>query len=208
MLKLLFVYQKSRARSSSVSGQVLGNLCAGEIQQMKQQFSTTNHLQDYVKKSISKTGSLFAAGTHSAAILNKANDETITALKNYGLHLGICFQIVDDLLDFTGDSTVLGKEAGSDLKSGIITAPTLFVLERKDKVANALENLISTRDICQEQGLQIALDLIKNNGGIESTTDLAKEHGQKAQDSLKNLPKSIYRDSLAAFAEYVLNRVN
>jgi all-trans-nonaprenyl-diphosphate synthase len=191
-----------------IYGQVLGDLCAGEIQQMKQQFSTTISWQDYIKKSISKTGSLFAAGTHSAAILNKANNETVMALKNYGLHLGLCFQIVDDLLDFTGDSTILGKEAGSDLKSGIITAPTLFVLEQKNKASEELKELISSKQISEPESLQIALDLIKNNGGIESTIDLAKEYGQKAKDNLKDLPNSIYRDSLVGFTDYVLNRVN
>lgn len=191
-----------------IYGQVLGDLCAGEIQQMKQQFSTTISWQDYIKKSISKTASLFAAGTHSAAILNNTSEEIISSLKDYGTHLGLCFQIVDDLLDFTGDSKTLGKEAGSDLKAGVITAPALFVLKRKDKSANELEKLISTKEVCEQEGLNSALTLIKNNGGIEATIDLAKEHGKKAKDSLQILPNSIYKDSLAGFTDFVLTRVN
>ncbi len=191
-----------------IYGQVLGDLCAGEIQQMKQQFSTSISWHDYIKKSVSKTASLFAAGTESAAILNDANEATILALKNYGLHLGICFQIVDDLLDFTGDSTTLGKQAGSDLRGGILTAPALFVLERQDKIAAQLERLISSKGVCEQSGLETALDLIKNNGGIESTISLARQHGEKAKESLEILPNSIYKDSLSAFTDYVLHRVN
>ena len=191
-----------------IYGQVLGDLCAGEIQQMKQQFSTSISWQDYIKKSISKTASLFAAGTHSAAILNNSSEEIISSLKDYGTHLGVCFQIVDDLLDFTGDSKTLGKEAGSDLRAGVITAPALFVLERTDKSANELEKLISTKEVCKQEGLDNALALIKNNGGIEATINLANQYGKKAKDSLQILPNSIYKDSLAGFTDFVLTRVN
>jgi len=191
-----------------IYGQVLGDLCAGEILQMKQTFSTGLNWQDYIKKSISKTASLFAAGTKSAAILNNASDETVAALKNYGLHLGICFQIIDDLLDVTGDSSTLGKEPGSDLKAGIITAPALFTLEHRDKAARQLEELISTRKICEPEGLRAGLELIKNSGGIEATMDLAKQHGQIAKDNLQKLPGSIYRDCLAEFTDYLLHRVS
>ncbi len=191
-----------------IYGQVLGDLCSGEIQQMKQQFAINLSWQDYINKSIAKTASLFAAGTHSGAILNNADSEIVLALKNYGLHLGLCFQIIDDLLDYTGSADSLGKEAGSDLKSGIITAPALYVLERKDKAASELESLISTKQICEADGLKSALDLIKNNGGIESTIKLAHEHGQKAKDNLLKLSPSVYRDSLASFTDFVLYRAN
>ncbi len=191
-----------------IYGQVLGDLCAGEIQQMKQQFCSTLSWQDYINKSIAKTASLFAAGTHSGAILNNASSEAINGLKNYGQHLGICFQIIDDLLDVTGDAKSLGKEPGSDLKSGIITAPALFVLEQKNSAAKKLEALISSREICEPAGLEIGLDLIRNNGGIDATIELAKEHGQKAKDNLGVLPNSIYKDCLLGFTDYVLHRVN
>jgi len=125
----------------------LGDLCAGEIRQMRQQFSTQVDWDGYIAKSVCKTASLFAAGSHSGAILNGAANETIETLKQYGLKLGICFQIIDDLLDVTGTSEALGKQPGSDLRGGLLTAPALFILERKDTNAKRLEELWP-RDKC------------------------------------------------------------
>lgn len=191
-----------------IYGQVLGDLCAGEIQQMKQQFSTNIAWADYIKKSVSKTASLFAAGTHSAAILNDADKNIVDSLKSYGLNLGICFQIVDDILDYTGNTSTLGKAAGSDLKSGIITAPALYILERKDKIAQELENLIATKKVCEQDGLARALQLINDYAGVDSAKALASKHGAQAKESLNILPDTVYKQSLIDFTDFVLNRVN
>ena len=191
-----------------IYGQVLGDLCAGEIRQMKQQFTTTVNWTEYIDKSIAKTASLFSAGTRSSAILNQASDEIIEALGNYGLHLGICFQIIDDLLDITGAPDTMGKATGSDLRAGVITAPALFVLERQDKAAKLLEDLIVTRQVCSEEGAKTALSLIVENGGPEATMTLARKHGQIAVQNLSSLPDSIYKDCLTEFINYVLKRAN
>ncbi len=94
-----------------IYGQVLGDLCAGEIHQMRQQYSTNVDWPAYIAKSTHKTASLFAAGSHSGAILNGCQDRVIESLKEYGLNLGLCFQIVDDLLDLSGTNVELGKPA-------------------------------------------------------------------------------------------------
>ena len=129
-------------------------------------------------------------------------------MKNFGLHLGICFQIVDDLLDFTGTSDTLGKEPGNDLKAGIVTAPALFILERKDKSAQILENLITSRKICDSEGLEEGLQLITSLGGIDAAGDLALKHARIAKDSLRPLPNTIYKEHLDQLVEYVLQRAN
>ena len=191
-----------------IYGQVLGDLCAGEIRQMKQQFATAVNWTEYINKSIAKTASLFAAGTRSSAILNRSSEEVIQALHNYGLHLGICFQIIDDLLDITSSPDTLGKATGSDLKAGVITAPALFVLERQDKAAKLLQDLIASREICSEEGAKSALSLIIDNGGPEAAMTLAKKHGKIASDSLLILPNSTSRECLTEFINYVLKRAN
>jgi len=127
-----------------IYGQVLGDLCAGEIRQMKQQFDCKIDWNAYIHKSVCKTASLFSAGCHSGPILNRCDDHVVTAMKEYGTSLGICFQIVDDLLDVTGTTASLGKPAGGDLSQGILTAPTLIVLQRQDKPAQKLEQLIKS----------------------------------------------------------------
>jgi all-trans-nonaprenyl-diphosphate synthase len=191
-----------------IYGQVLGDLCAGEIRQMRQQFSTEVDWNTYLRKSIGKTASLFAAGSHSGAILNACHADVIAALKEYGLNFGICFQIVDDLLDVTGNEQDMGKKAGGDLQGGILTAPALFVLERKDEAADRLSELIKSRAVVNDEGTAEALRIIRENGGIEATVEMAKRYARQSKDQLVKLRPSVYRDSLAGLVDYVITRTS
>jgi all-trans-nonaprenyl-diphosphate synthase len=191
-----------------IYGRVLGDLCAGEIRQMRQQYSLDVNWESYIHKSYCKTASLFSAGCRSAAILNNCSAEIIQQLAEYGKNLGICFQITDDLLDVTGNSDVLGKKTGGDLAQGIITAPALAVLERKDEPANKLAHLINTRAVNSTEGLEEALDLIQRYGGVEDTRALCRKYASQAKDNLKVIPNSSYRDSLDGAIEYLLHRVS
>lgn len=189
-----------------IYGQVLGDLCAGEIRQMRQQFNPAVDFETYIQKSIWKTASLFSAGTHSAPILNGSPDHYITAMKNYGINLGICFQIVDDLLDYTGSADKLGKAAGSDLSQGLVTAPALYVLSRKDAAAHRLEDIIRTRQVATPEGIAEAIEIIHANDGLSLTAQLARDYASKARESLSVLPASDYRDSLEGIADWLLTR--
>jgi len=191
-----------------IYGQVLGDLCAGEISQMRQQFSTAVDFDGYLKKSVAKTASLFAAGSHAGAILNRSPNNVTDALREYGYNLGLCFQIIDDLLDIVGTSAVLGKEPGSDLRSGILTAPALYILAGKDDQAEVLKHLVETREICSSTGSEEALKLIKENGGVEKTWLLANDYARFSKETLHKIPTSIYRDALESLVDYVLTRVN
>ena len=116
------------------------------------------------------------------------------------------FQIVDDLLDVTGNTDTMGKEAGSDLQSGILTAPTLFILERGDAASKTLEELIKTRAINEPEGTQKALTVIRENGGVEKTIEMAKKYGRSAKDCLNVIPASAYKTSLEDLVDYILTR--
>jgi geranylgeranyl pyrophosphate synthase len=193
-----------------IYGQVLGDLCAGELAQMQQKYLCTVNWDNYIRKSVCKTASLFAAGCKSAAILNNQSDRVVTAMSDYGLNLGICFQIIDDLLDVTSSESKLGKPAGSDLANGVITAPALFVLERKDQAAKNLEKLITSRAISSEsneEALAEALEIIRDTGAIESTMALAHGYAKVCHQLLADyLPESPYRQSLHSLADFMLQR--
>lgn len=191
-----------------IYGQVLGDLCAGEIRQMSQQFNTALDFKGYIQKSVWKTASLFAAGTHAAPILNGSPDEYIVAMKEYGLNLGICFQIVDDLLDYTGSTEKLGKAAGSDLSQGLVTAPALFVLQRGGEPARKLEDIIKTRQVATPQGIAEAIAIIEANDGLTETVQLARDYAAKARQALTVLPPSPYRDSLDGIVDWLLTRTS
>jgi len=191
-----------------IYGQVLGDLCSGEIKQMNHQYVCKVDWEAYLHKSICKTASLFAAGCHSGPILNGANDQLIAAMKDYGTNLGICFQIIDDLLDVTGTSTELGKAAGSDLVHGVVTAPAMFVLERQDEPARRLAELIKSRTVSHPDGIAEALAIIRENGGVEATVRLSRDYAQRSLDALCILPSSPFKESLASIVDYLLMRTH
>ncbi len=189
-----------------IYGQVLGDLCSGEIKQMRQQFSTTVDWKIYIDKSIAKTASLFSAGSHSGAILNGCSNGTIQALKDYGLNLGICFQIIDDLLDITGDAKETGKAVGSDLRNGVVTAPAMFILQREDEPAQRLRALINSRQVAQNEGVEEALEIIRRNGGIDESLALARSYAEKSTGNLEALSDSVYKEALASLTQYIMTR--
>jgi all-trans-nonaprenyl-diphosphate synthase len=189
-----------------IYGQVLGDLCSGELRQMRNQFSTVVDWDGYLQKSINKTASLFAAGSHSGAILNSQPDNVVASLKSYGLNLGLVFQLVDDLLDITGTSAELGKPAGGDLRSGVITAPALFILERNDSISEQLKQLIKTRAVTTEEGNAEALALIRTHGGVEKTVELCANYARLSKENLVVLPSSQFKDSLEKLVDFIITR--
>jgi len=182
--------------------QVIMDLAEGEIQQGLGRFCTTFSIDAYLEKSYYKTASLIANSARAAAVLSEVPDHLAEDMYSYGRHLGLAFQVVDDILDFTGSTEGLGKPAGSDLKSGNLTAPVLYALEQKPY----LEVLIE-REFAQPDDLEQALTLVRDGGGIDRSWELATYHSRKAMEHLANLPVSESRQALSQLADYVLRRL-
>jgi all-trans-nonaprenyl-diphosphate synthase len=182
--------------------QVIMDLAEGEIQQGLNRFATIS-IDSYLDKSYYKTATLIANSAKAAAVLSDSPNALAEQMYSYGRHLGLAFQIVDDILDFTGTTDTLGKPAGSDMKSGHLTAPVIYALEEHP----FLEVLIE-REFAQPDDLEQALVLIHNSQGLERAWALAKEHGALALASLKGLPASESRETLEKLVEYVLTRQN
>ena len=182
--------------------EVIRDFAEGEIFQGINRFDTSLTLEAYLDKSYYKTASLMANSAKSAAILSDASSEVIDSLYNYGKYLGLAFQIVDDILDFTSPTEVLGKPAGSDLISGNITAPALFAMEEKPY----LETLIE-REFSEEGDRVKALSIVTDSQGIERSRELASYHAQLALKQLDCLKPSLYSQSLTDLVDYVLSRL-
>lgn len=182
--------------------EVIMDLAAGEIQQGLNRFDASLSIEAYLQKSYYKTASLIANSAKAAGILSDVSTEMAQNLYYYGRHLGLAFQIVDDILDFTGSTDVLGKPSLSDLSSGNLTAPTLYAL--KDKPF--LEVLID-REFSQEGDLEQALQLINEAKGIERARELATQNACTAVEYLADLPASESRQALINMADYVLSRL-
>ncbi|MGL5806912.1 MAG: solanesyl diphosphate synthase [Xenococcaceae cyanobacterium] len=182
--------------------EVIKNFAEGEIQQGLNSFETSLSIEAYLEKSYYKTASLMANSAKSAAILSEVNTQVAENLYEYGRNLGLAFQIVDDILDFVGSTEVLGKPAGSDLASGILTAPVLYALEEKPY----LEALIE-REFAKEGDLEEALNLIKESNGLDRARELAAIHAKLAVESLNCLEPSPSSQALVELADYALNRL-
>ncbi len=182
--------------------QVIMDLAEGEIQQGLNRFDTDLSIEDYLEKSYYKTASLIANSSKAAAVLSETSEELTEDAYQYGRHLGLAFQIVDDILDFTGSTESLGKPAASDLKSGNLTAPVLYALEENPALVPLLE-----REFSQDEDLDRALEFIDASGGIERSRQLAQHHSKLAVQHLQNLAPSPARDALEQLADYVLARL-
>ncbi|MBE9034898.1 solanesyl diphosphate synthase [aff. Roholtiella sp. LEGE 12411] len=182
--------------------EVIMDMASGEIQQGLSRFNTEISIESYLEKSYYKTASLIANSSKAAGLLGEVSPETADHLYNYGRHLGLAFQLVDDILDFTSTTDALGKPVGSDLKSGHLTAPVLFALEEKPH----LEALIE-RQFAQEGDLEQALELIQDSQGIQRSQELAAHHAKLATEHLVALPPSESHQALVNIAEYNLSRL-
>ncbi|MEG3876130.1 solanesyl diphosphate synthase [Microcoleus sp. herbarium7] len=182
--------------------EVIMDLAEGEIQQGLNGFDTSLSIEAYLEKSYYKTASLIANSSKAAGCLSEVSASIADDLYNYGRNIGLAFQIVDDILDFTASTETLGKPAGSDLIGGNLTAPVLFALEEKPY----LEVLIE-REFAQEGDIQQALALVEDSKGIERSRELATHHARQAVEYLAALPHSESRQALIDLADYVLGRL-
>lgn len=183
--------------------QTLTTICSGELRQVFSSFQWSQSREEYYRRIERKTASLFSMATESGAVLSQASEEAVQALKGYGHQLGIAFQIVDDILDFTGDEEELGKPVGSDLLQGTITLPTLLLLERypeRNPVQRALQ------EEGREAYLQEAIEMIRNSSIISECYELAVGFGERAKVALGALPDGASKRALFHIAEYVLER--
>jgi len=184
--------------------QVIADFADGEIAQAASLFNTEITVESYLDKSFYKTASLIAASCRSAAVFSDCSESEKDAIFQYGCNLGLAFQIVDDVLDFTQTEEDLGKPPGQDLASGNITAPTIFAMQRSDRLRHLLaEDRLGGVGMAEE-----AMALVVEHGGIEAAKQLARQHGEKAKRNLEILPLCAERDSLEMMVEYVLQRIS
>ena len=182
--------------------EVIRDFAEGEIQQGLNRFDADISLENYLEKSYYKTASLIANSCKAAGLLSQVTEEVANSLYAYGRHFGLAFQIVDDILDFTASTEVLGKPAGSDLISGNLTAPVLYAMEKKPCLKTLIERQFSKDDDIEE-----ALSLVRESNGIDRARELASYHALQAAKSLACLKNSESSQALIELTDYVLHRI-
>lgn len=186
-----------------VMASALDFLVQGEIMQARSKKEDLLDMNFYLRKSYMKTASLICNSCKSSALLlGYSEDDVITqSAEEFGYHLGMAYQIVDDILDFTGASAQLGKPAQADMELGLSTAPILFASEMRPE----LRPLIMRR--FKEAGdIQKAVQLAQTTDCVERSYGLAEFHAQKAVDALMRFPESEYQLALMRLLHVVIAR--
>eukprot|EP00475_Leptophrys_vorax_P043424 TRINITY_DN8362_c0_g1_i7.p1 TRINITY_DN8362_c0_g1~~TRINITY_DN8362_c0_g1_i7.p1 ORF type:complete len:410 (-),score=118.32 TRINITY_DN8362_c0_g1_i7:1779-3008(-) len=179
---------------------VLEHLVKGEVLQSHLQ-SSTSLMDLYLCKTFYKTASLIANGCKSAVVLSGHDEEIQDIVFEYGRHLGILFQIIDDLLDFEASAKIVGKPVLNDISHGIASAPLILAAEEHP----VLFEMISRR-FSEAGDVQTSLELLKESNGMKRARELAWEHASFAVAAIMKLPRSTARSSLIRIVDMALHR--
>jgi len=152
-----------------------------------------------------KTAFLFSACCEVGALLGGASKEQRIALRDYGMNLGTAFQLIDDLLDFTGTGDTLGKAAGVDLLEGKLTLPLIYLMQSDDSARELVQKVLGDGNYSSIPRSQL-IAAVEETGAVRRAKARADEYAEAARDCLNILPDSDYSDSLRSIPTYVLER--
>ncbi|MGB2814937.1 MAG: polyprenyl synthetase family protein [Dehalococcoidales bacterium] len=198
-----FVADTHNPRVIKLFSQTLATISSGELNQFFSAYNLKQTREQYFKKISGKTASLFSLSTSSGAILSEAPEKSVKTLGDYGHHLGIAFQIVDDILDFIGTEEELGKPVGSDLTQGTLTLPAMLLLERYPE-DNPVKRRFENRD--DQDNIKQAIEMIRNSPIVDECYIVASEYSARACQDLNELPENSSREALFELAKYVVAR--
>jgi geranylgeranyl pyrophosphate synthase len=185
----------------------------GELRQLQDRYNYRQEKANYYHRIYAKTASLFCAATEGGAILSGLSEERVQDLRQYGYNLGMAFQIVDDILDFTGDESTLGKPAGSDLRQGTLTLPFFHYLQRHPDAEGLVGRMAEAQNRADfgdgREWNALVTHLVhdlRNSGAVEASRIEARAFLRQAVDNLAHLPDNASRRSLQGICEFVVQR--
>ena len=209
-----FLYTKAMAMALSqdnlrilrLLSDVTLRLIEGEILEIERNGNMRVTVDDHVDTIRRKTADLFAACTRIGAILGALGEAREAALESYGLNLGLCFQMVDDLLDFTAEEKTLGKPVANDLREGKVTLPMIFLLRRGGDAAEAQVRTVLEDRAFSRVSRDDLVRLARDCGALEEARAMAERYADEARASLLAFEPSPYREALDALPGFILAR--
>ncbi|MEM6811546.1 MAG: polyprenyl synthetase family protein [Pseudomonadota bacterium] len=179
----------------------------GEVNQLSNQQNVGITFEQYFKVIEGKTASLFAASCEVGAIIANSSDKARQAIKDYGYHIGISFQICDDTLDYDTDRSRLGKDIGDDFYEGKMTAPLLFAIQSSNEDEKSFWQDVLSKETRDEKDLEQAIALIRKYKSIEECHTLAKTHVDKAVNCINQIAEeSELKNALIGLAAFTMER--
>ncbi len=197
------VYTVGNQRVMKLFSETLIIISSGQLRQLFSAYNWQQTRQDYYEQIASKTASLLSAAPEAGALLSEAPEEAVAALRAYGHDLGMAFQIVDDILDFTGDEEEMGKPVGSDLLEGTLTLPAILLMENYPQDNPIKELFQKGRDRAE---VQRVIEMVRNSLIVEECYRIAADFSTRACRALDGLPENACRRSLIDLAHYLIER--
>ena len=196
----------SDMRIMEIIANTTNKIAEGEVLQLIAKSNPEPSEESYMRVITNKTAILFQAAAQCGAILAKSESNTEQALQSFGMQLGIAFQLIDDVLDYSGNTDELGKNIGDDLAEGKSTLPLIYALRngsasQRDAILKSLN-----AEKLSKSMLENVIEIVQNSGGINYTKNLAKTRAETAAEHLNSLPASKYRDSLKNMVEFSITR--
>lgn len=180
-------------------------MAEGELLQTSKTRKLDNDEETYFRIISDKTASLLSTCCEVGARAATDDDDKIKAMRDFGENLGIAFQIRDDILDFIGTSSLLGKPLGGDIKEKKLTLPLIYAL--KNSPADEAKQVIKTMKASEKKiDVNLVIEFVKRNGGIEYADKVAKEYSEKAKQNLSIFEHSEYKSALEDIADFVVER--
>ncbi len=185
---------------------VTRKMIEGELIQLTTNGSLDVTEEQYLDISMRKTAFLFSACSQIGAILGSATPELQDALRQYGLNVGIAFQLVDDVLDFTSTETALGKPVGNDLKEGKLTLPLIYLMEDGQPEHRELIRAVLSEEGCGTEAKDAILRLLNEHRSVDRVLDKAHDFACKAKGHLSGFPDCPARTALMSIPDYIIER--
>ena len=181
-------------------------IAEGEVLQLTRAHDLNLDQATYLQIIRAKTAELFAAAAESGAVGAGATEEQVAALRDYGMALGIAFQLADDALDYGSDTATLGKNAGDDFNEGKATLPLLLAVQRTKGKEDLFWDRVITKGERTPEDFNRARELILGTGSVEATLDAAGDYADRAKAALSVLPASDWRSALEDLADFAVSR--
>ncbi|HXY74083.1 MAG TPA: polyprenyl synthetase family protein [Dehalococcoidales bacterium] len=200
-----FTARTENIRVIKLLPQTLMIITNGELAQAANTYKINISREQYIFRVTSKTAALFIMATESGAVLGKAPEASIHAMHDYGLNMGIAFQIIDDILDFISTEEEMGKPVGSDLLQGNATLPAMMLIERYP-ADNPIKKLFEDKNADRIKLVAQTIDMVRNSTIIQECYDIVTDYSHKACDSLKKLPAKPAKESLIKLGDFIVSR--
>jgi geranylgeranyl pyrophosphate synthase len=186
-----------------IFSETLATIVNGEITQLFTSRGLASR-EDYNQRIYAKTASMFELATTAAALLSPVSEDVVETARRFGYQIGMAFQIVDDVLDFTGEQTTIGKPVASDLRQGLITLPALIYLEMNPGDPDM--ELLTNGGFYSEERIERLIESIRKSGAIERSLEEARHYVDCALEALAEQPESPESQALADLARYIVLR--